>query len=62
IEQVHTQEQYEKLRTEYDQLVEFSKHQHEESLSYYNEYTRILLLYNDLTTKHSQLQIDYESL
>ncbi len=43
-------------------MVEFSKRQHEESLSYYNEYTRILSLYNDLNTKSSQLQIDYESL
>jgi len=59
---IHTKEQYEKLRSDYDQLVEFSKHQHDESLSYYNEYTRILSLYNDLNTKSSQLQIDYESL
>ena len=55
-------EEYEKLRGEYDQLVVFSKRQHDESLSYYNEYTRILSLYNDLNAKHSQLQIDYESL
>ncbi|CAF0716449.1 unnamed protein product [Adineta steineri] len=61
-EQIHTQEQYEKLRSEYDKLAEFSKHQHEESTSYYNEYTRILALHNELNTKHSQLQIDYESL
>ena len=61
-DQIHTKEQYEKLRSEYDQLVEFSKRQHDESLSYYNEYTRILSLYNELNTKSSQLQIDYESL
>ncbi|UJR30030.1 hypothetical protein I4U23_017575 [Adineta vaga] len=61
-EQVHTQEQYEKLRSDYDQLVEFSKKQHDESVSYYNEYSRILSLHNELNTKHSQLQIDYESL
>ncbi len=59
---IHTKEQYEKLRSEYDQLVEFSKRQHDESLSYYNEYTRILSLHNELNTKSSQLQIDYESL
>ena len=61
-EQIHTKEQYEKLRSDYDQLVEFSKKQHDESLSYYNEYTRILSLYNDLNGKYSQLQIDYDSL
>ncbi|CAF2808986.1 unnamed protein product [Rotaria sp. Silwood2] len=60
-EEVHTQDEYEKLRSEYDQLVEFSKRQHDESLSYYNEYTRILSLYNELNTKYSQLQIDNES-
>ncbi|CAF3483968.1 unnamed protein product [Rotaria socialis] len=60
-EQIHTKEQHEKLRADYDQLVEFSKRQHDESLSYYNEYTRILSLHNELNTKFSQLQIDYES-
>ncbi|CAF4670489.1 unnamed protein product [Rotaria sp. Silwood1] len=60
-EQVHTQEEYEKLRSEYDQLVEFSKRQHDESLSYYNEYSRILALHNELNIKYSQLQIDNES-
>ncbi|CAF0924059.1 unnamed protein product [Rotaria sordida] len=61
IEEVHTHDEYEKLRSDYDQLVEFSKRQHDESLSYYNEYTRILSLYNELNTKNSQLQIDSES-
>lgn len=61
-EQIHTKEQYEKLRSDYDQLTEFSKRQHDESLSYYNEYARILALYNELNTKSSQLQSDYESL
>ncbi|CAF4043056.1 unnamed protein product, partial [Rotaria magnacalcarata] len=32
------------------------------SLSYYNEYTRILILYNELVTKYNQLEIDYKSI
>ena len=55
-------DQYSKLRFEYDQLLELTQRQHDESLSYYNEYTRILTLYNDLNNKYSQLQIDYESI
>lgn len=43
-------------------MIEFSKRQHDESLSYYNEYTRILSLHNELNAKFSQLQIDYESI
>ena len=43
-------------------MVEFSKRQHEESLSYYNEYTRVLALFNELNTKYTQVQIDYETL
>ncbi|CAF1273060.1 unnamed protein product [Adineta steineri] len=62
MEQIVSQEQYEKLRIDYDELLELSKRQHEESLSYYNEYTRIISLYNELNTKHSQLQINYDSL
>ena len=61
-DQVYTKEQYEKLRTEFEQLAEFSKRQHDESVSYYNEYTRILSIYNELNAKSSQLQVDYESL
>jgi len=57
-----TDEKYEKLRVEFEQLTEFSKKQHEESLSYYNEYTKILNLYNELNSKQSQSQIEYESL
>ena len=56
------QEQFDKLRADYDQLVEFSKKQHDESLSYYNEYARILALHNELNSKQSQLQVDYDSL
>ncbi|UJR16437.1 hypothetical protein I4U23_003339 [Adineta vaga] len=54
IGRTYTQEQY-------DELLELSQRQHEESLSYYNEYTRIVTLYNELNTKYSQLQVDYES-
>ncbi|CAF1628664.1 unnamed protein product, partial [Adineta ricciae] len=47
---------------QYNELLEASQRQHEESLAYYNEYTRIVTLYNELNTKYSQLQIDYESI
>lgn len=57
-----TQEQYDKLQSDYDQLLQISTKQHEESLSYYNEYTRILNIYNELTGKYSQLQIEHESI
>lgn len=57
-----TPEQYEKLQSDYDELLQLSNKQHEESLSYYNEYMRILNIYNELTGKYSQLQIDYESI
>ncbi|CAF4776374.1 unnamed protein product, partial [Rotaria socialis] len=45
-----------------DQLLEISKSQEDESLSYYNEDTRILILYNELVTKYNQLEIDYKSI
>ncbi|CAF4623861.1 unnamed protein product, partial [Rotaria socialis] len=45
-----------------DQLLEISKSQEDESLSYYNEYTRILILYNELVTQYNQLEIDYKSI
>ena len=47
---------------QYDQLLQLSTKQHEESLSYYNEYTRILNIYNELTGKYSQLQVECESI
>ncbi|CAF1535720.1 unnamed protein product, partial [Rotaria sordida] len=59
-EQVYTQEQYEKFRFDYNQLVEFSKCQHDKSLSYYDEYTCILSFYNDLNTKYTYLQCQNE--
>lgn len=57
-----TNEQYQQLRSEYDQLSELSARQHDESVSYYNEYNRILILYNELNTKYIQLEIDYQSI
>ncbi|CAF2908409.1 unnamed protein product [Rotaria sp. Silwood2] len=57
-----SEEQYKNLSSNYDQLLELSKRQEDESSSYYHEYARILSLYNDLNTKYSQLEIDYKSI
>lgn len=57
-----SKDKYEKLRAEYEQLLGFSKKQHDESTFYYNEYNRIVTLYNELNEKFSQTQIEYESL
>lgn len=57
-----TPEQYDKLQSDYDELLQLSNKQHEESLSYYNEYMRIVSIYNELTGKYSQLQIEHESI
>ncbi|CAF3557882.1 unnamed protein product [Rotaria socialis] len=62
IEKSITQERPENLLSNNDQLSEISKNQEDESLSYYNEYTRILILYNELVTKYNQLEIDYKSI
>ncbi|CAF1028998.1 unnamed protein product [Rotaria sordida] len=57
-----TEEQYGNLHCNYNQLLELYKRQQDESVSYYNEYTRIFTLYNDLNTKYNQLEIDYKSI
>ncbi|CAF4060096.1 unnamed protein product, partial [Rotaria magnacalcarata] len=62
IEKSITQERSENHLSNKNQLSETSGNQEDKSLSYYNEYTRILILYNELVTKYNQLEIDYKSI
>lgn len=46
----------------YANIDHLSKPKQDEPLSYYDEYTNILTLYDNLKSKYSQLEIDYHSL
>ena len=59
IDQNNSEEEHQNLNIHH---LESNKHQHDTSISYYDEYLHIQSLYNDLCAKYSQLEIDYKSI